>query len=125
MLKWLAIPDYEGLYEINERGCVRSVERVVAWGKHGSTTYRKRELRQTKTKNGYLTVKLSKKGVSKTAYVHVLVLLSFMGPRPVTDEHSEIRHLDSDKTNNYLSNLIYGTSRENSADYQKIKKLGR
>ena len=123
MAVWLPIPEYEGLYEVSERGRVRSVDRVVNWGRHGETRYRQRELELFSSKNGYSCVKLAKKGVTKTEYVHELVMRTFIGARPELTEKCEIRHLDSDKTNNYLSNLLYGTARENSADYQKHRKL--
>jgi hypothetical protein len=71
----------------------------------------------------YLSVKLSKAGVTKTRYVHQLVLLAFVGPRPKLDEKGEIRHLDGDKMNNQLANLVYGTQKENMAD-RKLHKLG-
>jgi hypothetical protein len=125
MASWLQIPKYEGAYEASERGQIRSVARVVNWGKHGSTRYRARELKQFKSENGYWCVKLSLRGSSRTEYVHELILRSFIGPRPVIKETSAIRHLDGDKSNNYLSNLLYGTARENALDYQKHKRVSK
>jgi hypothetical protein len=46
-------------------------------------------------------------------YVHHLILLAFVGPRP---EGCVTRHLDDDKANNRLGNLCYGTSTENNYD---------
>ena len=47
-------------------------------------------------------------------YVHELVALAFIGPRPVvTGVAYEIDHIDSDKTNNRLDNLRYITRSEN------------
>lgn len=43
-----------------------------------------------------------------------LVLETFSGPKPSRD--SKARHLDDIKTNNQLSNLAWGTSKENSDD---------
>ena len=85
-------------------------------------TYKGRDLSLFVSGN-YLSVKLAKAGVTRTVYVHELVLLAFVGPRPAMDERCEIRHLDGDKTNNHLSNLKYGTVKENAAD-RKLHKLG-
>jgi len=45
--------------------------------------------------------------------VHRLVLETFVGPRP---QGMVCRHLDGDPNNNALSNLCWGTYRENSED---------
>lgn len=52
------------------------------------------------------------------ATLHSLVMLTFVGPRPMG---FIIRHLDDDKTNNKLSNLRYGTYSENAIDAVKNK----
>jgi hypothetical protein len=62
-------------------------------------------------------------GIRRTAYVHALVLQAFVGARPVTKDRGEIRHLDGDKTNNKLTNLVYGTVVENGADRVKHNKM--
>ena len=118
---WATIPDYNQAYEINNMGVVRSIARVVPYGKNGRATYRERILKQTKIRNGYFTVKLAYRGATKTEYVHVLVLLAFIGPRPETKVRGEIRHLDGDKSNNTLDNLVYGTIHENAADRVRHK----
>jgi hypothetical protein len=46
-------------------------------------------------------------------YAHKLVLLAFVGPREVG---LQTRHLDGDPSNNRLSNLAYGTAKENAQD---------
>ena len=113
---WWAIPGYEGFYEASSYGKVRSVTRKVAYGKNGYATYRGRELKLFMNKNGYRAVKLAIKGQCRTTYVHGLILKAFVGARPITTERGEIRHLDGDKTNNRLENLVYGTINENAAD---------
>ena len=117
MEHWAPIPGYEGFYEVSTCGNVRSCWRKVKYGKHGQTVYKGREIKQTLTKNGYLSVKLSNSRGPKTAYVHHLVLRAFVGERPTTKERSEIRHLDGFKINNSLENLRYGTAKENRQDY--------
>ena len=45
--------------------------------------------------------------------MHILVLETFVGPRP---EGMQCRHLDGDETNNHISNLCWGTVAENHRD---------
>ena len=66
-----------------------------------------RKLKQA-TSRGYPIVSI---GGSK--YVHRLILETFIGPRP---KGKECRHLDSDKTNNNLRNLVWGTRLDNMRD---------
>lgn len=47
--------------------------------------------------------------------VHRLAALAFDGPPP-TPVHTDVRHLDGDKGNNALSNLLWGTRSENMLD---------
>ena len=62
---------------------------------------------------GYPRVNLKGTG---TEYVHRLVMLAFVGKCP---DGLVVRHLDGDSTNNHLSNLTYGTQKENGED--KVK----
>ena len=119
---WKSIPGYEGFYEVSDLGCVRSIERTVAYGRHGKTTYKSRLLKPTLTKKGYPLVGLARQGAIWSAYVHHLVLLAFVGERPEADARSEIRHLDGDKTNNSLANLVYGTIHENWEDRRRHRE---
>ena len=119
---WASVPGYEGFYEVSNYGDARSLTRSVPYGKHKGATYKGRELKQFVT-NSYLSVKLAKAGVAKTLYVHDLVLLAFEGRRPDFGSRGEIRHLDGDKFNNLLSNLKYGTTKENAAD-RKLHAVG-
>lgn len=46
--------------------------------------------------------------------LHLLVLTAFVGPKP-TPLH-EGAHIDGDRNNNHVSNLVWKTRRENEAD---------
>lgn len=61
----------------------------------------------------YLSVCLSRDGQRRNLYVHELVALAFLGPRP---EGAEILHGPKGSKCNHLSNLRYGTPEENSAE---------
>ena len=65
-------------------------------------------------RNGYKAVSLSKDGKQKNYTIHSLVLLTFLGDRP--SPKYQAMHLDGDKKNNSLSNLKWGTVRENHLD---------
>lgn len=119
---WTSIPGYDGFYEVSNYGNIRSLTRAVPYGRHNGTTYKGRDITLFLT-NQYPSVKLSKAGLTKTLYVHELVLLAFEGDRPASSERSEIRHLDGDKLNNKLINLKYGTIKENVAD-RKLHEQG-
>jgi hypothetical protein len=63
---------------------------------------------------GYLTVLLSKDNRQRNVPLHVIVLTAFRGPKP-TAAHQGC-HGDGDKRNPRLSNLRWGTPRENIND---------
>jgi hypothetical protein len=119
---WTAIPGYEGFYEVSNFGNIRSLTRFVPYGRHQGMTYTGKDIKQF-ISGKYLSVKLSRAGVTKTRYTHELVLLAFEGVKPEMDVRCEIRHLDGDKLNNALSNLKYGTIKENYDD-RKLHALG-
>jgi hypothetical protein len=69
---------------------------------------------------GQMTPKISRNGGhyflylrGKNYFIHHLVLQTFVSPRP---EGLLCRHLDGDCTNNNVSNLAWGTPRENYND---------
>jgi hypothetical protein len=79
------------------------------------------ELRRLSTPvatNGYQVVVLCRSENNvierKTFYLHQLVAVAFLGAR--SDDHEEIRHLDGVKTNCVVSNLSWGTRKQNAAD---------
>ena len=59
----------------------------------------------------------------QTHLVHRLVCRAFHGPPP-SDEHTDVRHLDGDKTNNRASNLAWGTRSENMRDAVRHRTEG-
>lgn len=67
----------------------------------------------------YQTRMVNDDGRPKFPRVHVLVALAFLGPRP---EGIETRHLDGNKLNCTVSNLKYGTKRENMDDRYRLNE---
>ena len=114
MEEWRAVPDYEGLYEVSNKGNVRNVRRNTL-------------LRLTKTKYGYIQVWLYKNGIRTGLRVHRLVAKAFLlNPENLT----EVNHKDEDKANNRINNLEwcatkyncnYGTRNERRAENCKKK----
>lgn len=115
--KWEWIPDYEGYYQVSTWARVRSVDRY-ADDKNGKTYfYQGQMLKLRRDKRNYLRVSLSKNGIIKGKFVHNLMLRAFVG-LPPSDKHVGC-HRDDDVFNNDLSNLYWGTQKENSADQMR------
>lgn len=111
--RWLAIPGFEGQYDVSDQGRVRSLDRLVLVGQHGRRRRAKGRIlvprvapRATRI---YLAVQLS--GHQKA--IHCLVLEAFVGPRP--DRYMGC-HRNDDPCDNRLDNLYWGTATENSLD---------
>ncbi len=112
MIEWRPIPGYEGLYDVSDHGDIRSHDRIV--NRFDRTHVLKgRVLRQGTARHGHKYVILCKDNKPKTCMVHQLVLLAFIGGRPLGHVS---RHIDGNPSNNHKSNLIYGTQKENLHD---------
>lgn len=69
--------------------------------------------KQSVSAQGYFVVNVRRQGKSAPRTVHRLVGEAFLGkPKP----GQEMRHLDGCRTNNRVTNLRWGTSKENSDD---------
>lgn len=100
------IPGYEGLYAVTTDGRVWS--------------YSKKDYLKTQLSyNGYVWLKLSLNGKSKTKRVHRLVAATYI-PNPQAKPC--VNHLDGNKKNNDLSNLEWVTNQENT-DHAKANNL--
>lgn len=100
---WREVPGYEGLYEVSNRGVVRSLNYLH--------TGRKRVLRLMKDNYGYLVVHLCKDGQTKTLKVHRIVAQAFIAnPLNLPD----VNHINEDKTDNRANNLEFCTAQYNN-----------
>lgn len=115
MEQWRHVVGWKGLYEVSDRGRVRSVDRTVRT-KKGPMRFKGRVLKPDHTGElqPYLMVNLSRPGgPPKTSYVHVIVARAFLGPCP---KGKEVCHRDGSRRTNHASNLRYGTRKSNAAD---------
>lgn len=101
MTIWKKIPLWD--YSVSDDGHVRN----------DRTMHILTPMRMGKKRKQYSVVSLCKDGKQTRFKVHHLVLANFVGPCP-----SGLigRHLDDDTNNNSLSNLMWGTRKENSID---------
>ena len=86
--------------------------RVLPGGKvgHGRLVTETKLRKLTQSNRGYVTIR---RFLGHTLLVHVLVLNQFVGPCP---SGQECRHLNGNRSDNRLENLIWGTPSENAQD---------
>ena len=96
---WKDIERYEGLYQVSNKGRVKSLRR-----KHTII------MKPSKDKDGYLQLILTKENTRKRFYIHRLVYSHFIGEIP---EGMQVNHIDEDKLNNNFENLNLMTPKEN------------
>lgn len=101
--QWRPVVDWENYYEVSNEGRVRR----LADGRASKPK------KNTIGAQGYDVVSLSRDGKSYTYTVHRLVLSAFVGECP---EGCEARHLNGNRGDARLTNLEWGTARENAAD---------
>ena len=109
--EWRDIKGYEGLYQVSNLGRVKSFK------------YNKvKILSPSKNNHGYLSVVLCKDGICKNAKVHRLVANACI---PNLDDKPYVDHIDTDRTNNNVSNLRWVTAKENNDNELTNKKYKR
>lgn len=115
LAEWLPVVGYEGLYEVSNKGHVRSLDRMVR-SKNGVWTRRASRVLAAcwKGPDRYPAIHLCRDGHVKQAYVHHVVLEAFAGPKPFPEAVS--RHLNGDNQDCSAVNLAWGTQAENIAD---------
>lgn len=109
--RWKSVVGFEGLYEVSDRGQVRSVDRKITTS-HGHVRNMPGRVLKPRPlgRAGHLRVQL---GREHDRLVHRLVLEAFVGPCP---EEMECLHFNDVADDNRLSNLRWGTPHENHLD---------
>lgn len=106
---WLAIPGFP-FHEASSLGRIRSWH---AKGPNGHRRKQPRLLTGSVATGGYLRLCMRHNGSRTSQLVHRLVLTTFVGPCP---EGMWGLHKDGNRLNNAISNLRWGTPKENADD---------
>lgn len=104
---WRSVPGFVGLYEVSSLGRVRSY--VSRWY----------VLSKPRLMSSVDRISLRKDGKTYPTRVSHLVAMAFLGPRP---KGNVVRHLNDIRRNNRVTNIRYGTQKDNSDD---AKRNGR
>ena len=108
---WKDIPDFEGLYQVSDKGRVRSLDRKVWNGGKGVFYSLKGKVIKQFNNRGYRYVPLSKNGKPTNVSVHRLVAEAFL---PNSEKLTHVNHKDENKKNNRLENLEWCTPKYNT-----------
>ena len=114
---WKDIEGYEGLYQVSNRGRVKSLSRKVT---NAMFSINEHFVKLVDNGHGYKSVSLWKDNKGKHFYVHRLVALAFV---PNSNGYKYINHKDEDKSNNDVSNLEWCTAKYNCNYGNHTKKL--
>lgn len=117
-MRWKAVPAHP-MYEVSDVGCVRSWKSTRGLGRgNGTVTFRSAEPKILKIqKQKYLVVHMDQKPV----LIHRAVLAAFSGP----PNGRQCRHLNGNPHDNRLSNLKWGTAKDNADDRAAHGTLAR
>jgi hypothetical protein len=115
---WKEVPDFPD-YAVSSLGRVVEVDWATAMRFENHLAYACRLLGEKTDGAGYkfASLWLGTPGEAKACHlrpVHTLIATAFLGPRPSSD--IDVRHLDGNPSNNVLTNLAYGTRKENTHD---------
>ncbi|OQA35782.1 MAG: NUMOD4 motif protein [Candidatus Dependentiae bacterium ADurb.Bin331] len=113
---WKEIPGFEGRYKASNLGRIKSVERIVIERRTGTHRIKKAIILRPAIDNlGYQKIRLYKQhGNSKTYRVHRVILSTFKGSQIL-----ECNHIDGNKLNNRIENLVYCARVENMKHARK------
>lgn len=103
---WKDIKDYEGLYQVSNKGRIRS----LVFRNNICSKSKIRIMCPWDNGKGYLIVSLHKQGNRKNFYVHRLVAAAFCDNH---NGYNYINHKDYNRKNNDMSNLEWCTQKQN------------
>lgn len=112
--RWAPIPGLEDVYEVSDRGQVRSLDRLVPNGEGRTKRIKGRIRKQFPDRKGYMQTSLHHPMNPRTwAKVHQLVLEAFVGPCP---PGLVCCHANDIPDDNRLENLRWDTLAANGLD---------
>lgn len=106
---WKDIRGYEGMYQVSNLGCVKSLSRVV-YRSDGTNSILPEKIMKP-SKNTYLYARLRKNGINKHLAIHRLVCEAFI-ENPLNLPC--VNHKDNNPLNNHISNLEWCTYHYNN-----------
>lgn len=118
---WKDIKEYEGLYQVSNKGNIRSLDRIVSHNnRKGNRILKGRVLSCWYDKYNYARITLSKNGKVCKYLVHYIVASTFI-PNPENKPY--IDHIDTNPSNNSIENLRWVTQKENINNKLTIEKM--
>jgi len=109
---WRDIQGFEGIYQVSNKGNVRSLDRIITYSDGRVYNYSGKKLALTSVNNpGYINVKLSVNQKIITKDIHVLVANAFIDN---PENKPWVNHIDGNKLNNNDWNLEWSTMSENA-----------
>lgn len=108
---WIPVKGWETLYHVSNFGRVKSMDRVVKWGKRKiDMPLNGKILKPIITHYGYYTINLVTNGKTYTTKIHRLVAQAFI---PNIENKATVNHKNGVKIDNHVSNLEWATFNEN------------
>lgn len=106
MEEWRPIVNYEGLYSVSNHGRIRR-DNDCRWNQHKSGAIIACKKYPC---NRYMQTVLTKHGNKKSFTIHSIVARAFLGERP---KGFTVNHKDTNRYNNFSTNLEYITLKDN------------
>ena len=110
---WKDVKGYEGIYQVSNKGKVKSLDRKIV-SSDGKTHNYKGKILKPFLRKGYYSVNLRYSGTRKVCDVHRIMANSFIGCGKV------VNHKDGNKLNNNLENIELVTQSENVRHYLRL-----
>ena len=107
---WLAVPSYEGIYEVSNLGRVKSLDRWL-----GKRLIKGVMIKPCPDGSGYLQFQLCRNNQRKMVKVHKIVATLFCEG----EVKAEVNHKNFIKSDNRACNLEWVTHQENIEHYKK------
>jgi len=112
---WKDIPGYEGLYQASDFGNIKSLSRKIKCKNGKLVLFHGKNITPYINNTGYYKVRLHKKNISKTDYVHRIIMKTFK-----ENKNFHVNHMDNNPLNNNINNLEWCTQKENVNHAMKL-----